>query len=233
MEQSFFVCIFENMLLYDSHTHHNHLEDVLAIENWILKANEPVSLNKDKLYSIGFHPWFIQDGLSEDLFETLENLIHLPNVKAIGECGLDKSIALDFGIQELWFKKQIELSEKFGLPLIIHSVRAYSELLAIKKQLKVQQKWIFHGFNSSWSMAQQSIISSCFLSFGANILKKSDKLNKVLVNCPSEFLLIESDEKPERLLEIYRYIAALRKIDLDELIFIQKSNFTNVYNIQK
>ena len=39
---------------------------------------------------------------------------------ALGECGLDKITASDFELQKEVFKKQIQLSEKYKKPLIIH-----------------------------------------------------------------------------------------------------------------
>lgn len=54
-------------------------------------------------------------------------------VWAIGECGLDKYSQVDFDIQKQYFIKQIELSELTHKPLIIHCVKAYNELLNLKK----------------------------------------------------------------------------------------------------
>ena len=87
-------------------------------------------------------------------------------VWAIGECGLDKYSQVDFDIQKQYFIKQIKLSELTHKPLIIHCVKAYNELLNLKKIYKPTQPWLIHGFRKNKNVAEQLIKAGCFLSFG-------------------------------------------------------------------
>ena len=65
---------------------------------------------------------------------------------AVGEAGFDKLTAAPMELQVRMFEKQVELSEKYRLPLIIHCVKAMDELLAVRKKLNPAQPWIWHGF---------------------------------------------------------------------------------------
>ena len=53
------------------------------------------------------------------------------------------------------FKEQVKLSEKLGLPLIIHCVKAMDELLAVKKEFRPQQAWIWHGFRGKTGISYE------------------------------------------------------------------------------
>ena len=68
----------------------------------------------------------------EESYHRLEEAISNEKVIMIGECGLDKVWGPTLDIQEASFRRHIELSEKHQKPLIIHCVKAYNEIIAIK-----------------------------------------------------------------------------------------------------
>ena len=83
--------------------------------------------------SLGIHPWHISDKWRDDL-AAITILAKEDNVVAIGECGLDalKSPA-QIEVQEEIFKAHIQLSEALQKPLIIHCVKAFDRLIALRK----------------------------------------------------------------------------------------------------
>ena len=115
------------------HSHQIHSEQqVLAIHN--LFAHEPVP--EEGLFSIGWHPWYLNDFETTEIFKVLEEKAVLSQIVAIGETGLDKAITIDWNKQTDVFRFHVEIANKLQKPLIIHCVRAYSELIKFKKEFK-------------------------------------------------------------------------------------------------
>jgi TatD DNase family protein len=44
------------------------------------------------------------------------------NCLAVGECGLDKRIAIPIELQQLVFEKQLVLAQKYNKPVVLHCV---------------------------------------------------------------------------------------------------------------
>ena len=113
------------MKLFDTHTHH------LRHDAWVNRAPGDI-LEPGYTYSVGVHPW---DAGSFDL-RALEEAARHDCVKAIGETGLDTLRGPSLDIQESVFREHVRLSEMFGKPLIIHCVKAFDRLMALKKEIK-------------------------------------------------------------------------------------------------
>ena len=62
-------------------------------------------------YSIGIHPWYIDENRLENDLKTIEEKLQLSECLALGECGLDKRIEIPLALQIEVFEKQIELAE--------------------------------------------------------------------------------------------------------------------------
>jgi TatD DNase family protein len=91
----------------------------------------------------------------------------LPDVVAIGETGLDKPAPVSMKLQEELFLFQIELAEKNRKPLIIHCVKAWPELIAIRKRFTSSGiPWIIHGFRGNGELARQLLRFGFALSLG-------------------------------------------------------------------
>lgn len=160
-----------DMKYYDIHTHRMPSGDeVSAIVNIMIgTAGEiPAPANPDRLplyCSCGIHPWYIGD--SSKQFDTLKRLASRPDYVAIGEAGLDKRQGAPMRIQLTLFEAQARLAEEMGKPLLIHSVKAWPELIAAKKRLSPAQPWIVHGFRGNGTLAVQLLDQGFRLSFGA------------------------------------------------------------------
>ena len=131
--------------------------------------------------SAGLHPWYLSvetfDAASDWLLEQAQS----PQVIAIGEAGLDKLISPPWALQLAAFQRCVEISETTQKPLLIHCVRAFNEIIALKKLAQPQQPWIFHGFNKNQQTADMLLNEGCFLSFGnlrfgaGNIKRRQDQ----------------------------------------------------------
>ena len=117
------------------HTHKfSNLSDVVEVVNqypWEFKASIPN-------YSIGIHPWYIDKNRLQKDLEIIKEKLQLSECLALGECGLDKRIEIPLDLQISVFKKQLEIVKQTKKPIVLHCVAAYDEVIAIKKEMKIE-----------------------------------------------------------------------------------------------
>lgn len=208
----------------DVHTH------TLKESNAIQVYNQPIGDSfQTNLCSVGIHPWHIDVTNINNQLEQLEILLHQQTVIALGECGLDKLIDLPIATQETVFKAQILLAEKHNKPLIIHCVRAFDDLLRIRKEMKITVPMIVHGYNNNKEIAQQLLKSGCYFSFGKALLSHESNASKVISLIPSDKLFLETDSSDTTIENIYTAASSLLKLEIDALKKIISTNFKNVF----
>lgn len=164
----------------------------------------------DDLFSVGIHPWYIPDNLEGSLVE-VARLAGESRCVAIGEIGLDKCVSADWHLQEEIFRRQLALAESMGLPVVIHCVRAWSELLHILKTEKTAVPCIIHGFRGKPDLAWQLLDRGLYLSFGFRYHSCS------LTMCPSDRIFFETDEDSRSVEQLYREAAGLRSVSSEFL----------------
>lgn len=203
-------------IFLDIHTHKSlQQQSVLAIQSLSLSESTFLAMPKTKPISIGIHPWY---GKLEELPKNMKYLNVLArqnNVKLIGECGLDKLKGEAIESQLQMLEVQITLAEELQKPLILHCVKAFDELIALKKRLQPTVPMIIHGFNKKQEMGQQLVNQGFYLSFGAAVLI-SDEVAFALEKMEQPFFL-ETDDAAVDIVEIYTKVAELKKITVDEL----------------
>lgn len=151
-------------MITDIHTH--RLRDQEGVDSR-MSYRVGDTIQTGGLYSIGLHPCYVEDMTDEALQLLREHLsTSRSKVWAIGEAGLDKFSVVDYSLQMYYFREQIRLSEAYALPLVVHCVRSYSEILKLRKELSPRMEWIIHGFRKGEVLARQLIELGCALSFG-------------------------------------------------------------------
>ncbi len=176
--------------------------------------------------SYGIHPWYVNQ-YSSDSLSLLENLIQQENCLAIGECGLDKLSEVAWEKQMTFFEAQILLSEKYQKPLIIHCVKAFQELIVLKRKYQPKQAWILHGFSKS-NVAKQLLAEGFYLSIGANLIT-SEKLQETLKTVPLNRLFLETDDKGIAISDLYCQLSKIKKLDVSELERQLEVNFLKAF----
>ena len=152
-------------------------------------------------------------------------------LKAIGECGLDRMGAGAgwFEIQKDVFKEQIELSEQYSKPLIIHAVRSYPDIISIRKETKSKQPWIIHGFNGNEHSAEQLLRhDGIYLSLGDVLFKNEKRAERLLDIIPSDRLFLETDVAERSIVEVYEKASLLSGVATD---ILRKDIFDNFVKI--
>ena len=116
-------------------------------------------------FSVGIHPWEA-DKADSDTWQRLETMAADSRVAAIGECGLDKLRGPAPDVQMAVFRRQAELAERLGLPLIIHMVGCWDRLLALKREMRPTVPWNCHAFRVNPGLACQPAVRGFSLSLG-------------------------------------------------------------------
>jgi TatD DNase family protein len=212
------------MIFLDVHTHNK-----IASENVFSIVNKyPDASGFTAPFSIGIHPWFInKDKIEEELLSIKEKLKD-KNCFALGECGLDKVAETDFELQKSIFRKQLQLSEKYKKPVIIHCVRSFQEIIELKKELKPTQIWILHGFQKNLQVAKSLLKNEIIVSFGAAVIHHK-KLQNILLEIPLASILLETDASAFCIQDVYKKVAALKNMEVEVLEQKIAQNFKRIF----
>ena len=204
------------MQFLDIHTHDERrdagVERILSIS---LTGDRQQTLPDGRFVSVGLHPWFATlEHLDMD-YNRLACLAKNPEVKLIGECGLDRLKGEKLENQLIILKKQIQLAEALNKPVILHCVRCFDELMTLQKELKPTVPLIVHAFNKHEELGRQLMNKGFYLSFGKAILNADSGAAALLKQIDVFFL--ETDDTGYGIEEIYRTAANLKNTTIDEL----------------
>jgi len=191
------------------------------IQEWVMMnlfaRNFPPEDIDHGYYSVGFHPYNVGKVNEEETLEKVKQATKHPRVYAVGEIGLDKSIEVPFEDQMRIFEKQVEIAESANLPIVLHVVRAFNEIMEFAKSHKPLVSMIIHGYNGSAEMAEDLVKSGFLLSFGESIASEHSKSVEALQKVPVEKLFLETDEGLLDIREIYQAAAEVKGLSVDQL----------------
>ncbi|MGQ7944266.1 TatD family hydrolase [Flavobacterium sp. WC2509] len=213
------------MEFFNLHTHQfTNQETVLELVNQYPKEFD-ASIS---FYSIGIHPWYIDEQRLETDLQIIESKLQEPNCLALGECGLDKRIEIPLALQQTVFEKQLLLAQKYNKPVVIHCVAAFQEVITLKKQLKITVPMLIHGFSKNQQVAKELIDNGFYLSFGKYLLRNPE-LEAVFLAVPNDSFFLETDTVEEGIEAVYDLASRYKKWSMDELKQQINSNFTTVF----
>jgi TatD DNase family protein len=210
------------------HTH-NKKETGKFILN--LFPSDPDTELPGSLFCIGIHPWYITNDDEKRKMNMVRELAQHSSCVAIGETGLDKLTKTDFNVQIAVFRQHIEIAEEVGKPLILHCVKAFNELIKLKRTTGSQVPWIVHGFNSSVQTARQLIIEGFFLSFGKALIYPGSNAHKALAIVPDDYFFLETDDSELSIHDVYAHAARCRNNSLEEIATIIEMNFNKTFKL--
>jgi TatD DNase family protein len=215
----------------DIHTHNPTPEkDALKIIN--APQSYDFSVQSSNLFSLGLHPWYLDKDTIESDFEKLEQNAKNQQVVMIGECGLDRNIDIDLAFQKEIFIRQIQLAERLQKPVIIHCVRAFPEIIAIKKKLNLSVPMIIHGFNNNLQICQQLIKHQFYISLGTALLNPNANASKIIKMIPKEKLFLETDDKNCTISSIFVAASTHVGVEIEILQEIIINNFNRIFRNQ-
>lgn len=215
---------------------------VINCSTCLKDAKEVIELSKKfnnyLLPAIGIHPENIEDTL-----EQIEELIKNNKIYAIGEIGLDyywnKENKEE---QKELFIKQIELANKYNLPIIVHTRDSIQDCLDILKAHK--SKGVIHCFTGSYEMAKEFIKLGFKLGIGGVITFKNSKLSEVVSKIDIKDILLETDSpylspepnrgkqnNPSNVYYVAKKIAEIKNLELEEVVKTTSKTAQNLFDI--
>lgn len=211
----------------DIHSHQGNQFSGLRISNVgkeLLLPDDP-----EGLFTMGIHPWYIDQLTVESALQQISIDAQRKEIVAIGECGIDRLIQTPIKLQEEIFRRQILIAEKTKKPMIIHCVKAFPEIIRIRKEMNAQSPWILHGYNNNEQIGEELIKHGFHLSFGKALLQKGSNAQKMIVKCPVEKLFLETDTGPASIEEIYKAASDLKQIGMEALKNCIQKNFNSLF----
>lgn len=211
--------------IVDIHTHHSAPYPKGIIDICLHRDYTSPELKDGQLYSVGIHPWDTVEEVTEEEWQELERLAADPRVVAIGECGIDLTPHGGPLFRQLQvFKRQIELSEKFGKPIIVHNVKGDDIIIGARKDLKPAQPWAIHGFRRKPEVARMLLRSGCYLSFGPEYNVEALRIT------PKDRILIETDESQTTIEDLMKQVCANYGEDISKDIRRNVGKFLEIEN---
>ena len=202
---------------------HTHVSVHPESEILSLAPEELSTDNRSSYASVGIHPWTLTEENADIQWKALCESIKDKRIVAIGECGLDKLKGPSMELQTAVFKQEAALAEDSSLPLIIHCVKAFNELIQLKKEISPRQSWIIHGFRGKLPLALDCIRHGFYLSIGSHFQENT------LKTIPLDRLFIETDESEESIGSIYQRVAETKGISQQELLEAINKNVREVF----
>lgn len=168
----------------------------------------------------------------EAVLAEIAALAALPQVRAVGETGLD--YYRDNSppqVQREWFRAQIEIAKAAGKALMIHDRDAHEDILQILAQLHPPDHVIFHCFSGDAELAKRCADAGYVMSFAGTVTFQNARgLREAAAVAPPELILVETDapyltpvpnrgrqNAPAQVAHTLRAVAQVKNMDAAEL----------------
>ena len=137
---------------------------------------------------------YFNDKKSLSNIEKIDFLDKSPKIVAVGEIGLDYHYNEDKDMQKDAFNLQINLANKYNLPIVIHTREAVMDTLEILKNNNVKNVGTFHCCPFNRELVKEALKLGFYISFGGTCTFKNAKNAEEIVKMvPDDKFLIETD----------------------------------------
>lgn len=257
------------MILFDTHCHLNVDSFKEDLEETIQRAKEAgverfavvgfdiptiekslqLSSKYPEIYSIiGWHSTEAGN-YTEEIQESLQNLLRNEKVVAMGEMGLDyhwKTSPPE--TQKKVFRQQIAIAKNVQLPIAIHMRDAIEDTYHILREEDVSEiGGIMHSYSGDVTYMKKFLDLGMHISIsGVVTFKKATEVHEVAKAVPLERLLIETDSpylapvpyrgkrnEPSYVRYVCERIAELRGMDADEIARITTENANRLFRLEE
>ncbi|WAU85510.1 TatD family hydrolase [Streptomyces sp. Qhu-G9] len=185
-------------------------------------------------------------GALDEALSEIDRLAALPQVRGVGETGLDHFRTGPEGkdAQERSFRAHIEMAKRHGKALVIHDRDAHADVLRILKEEGAPERTVFHCYSGDAAMAEICARAGYYMSFAGNMtFKNAQPLRDALAVAPLELVLVETDapfltpapyrgrpNAPYLIPVTVRAMAAVRGVDEDVLATAISANTARAFD---
>ena len=198
--------------------------------------------------TVALHPNEAARGAATDkALREIEALAALPQVRGVGETGLDHFRTGPDGhrAQEESFRAHITIAKRAGTALVIHDRDAHDDVVRVLQEEGPPEHVVFHCFSGGAELARTCADRGWVMSFAGPItFSSNDALRKAAVVAPAELLLVETDAPfltpvpyrgrpngPYLVPLTLSALAVVRGQDLDELCAAITANAARVFGL--
>jgi len=194
---------------------------------------------------MGLHPCSVNENYLQEL-EVVEQWLAKRKFAAVGEIGLDFYWDKTFVQQQHdAFRRQVELSLQYELPVIIHTRKAMQETIAVIKQYAAKgAKGIFHCFSGSYEEAREITKLGFCLGIGGVLTYKNSGLAAAIAQIDMQYLVLETDapyltpvpfrgkrNESSYLKYIAEKLAAVKNLSVEEVAAVTTANAEKIFGI--
>lgn len=185
--------------------------------------------------------------VESDTAESLNIVNNNRKIVAIGEIGLDYYWNKENkALQKYAFIKQIELANKYNLPIVIHTREAVDDTIDIlKNKIEATKKGVFHCCPLNRELVKQALKMGFYISFAGPVtFKNSKNANEIIQMVPLDKMVIETDSpylapEPHRgtrndsrnVKYIAEKIANVKEMSLEDIAKITYKNAMKIFEI--
>ena len=226
---------------------------LLCVIGWDVESSRraiEIAHGHEGVYAmVGIHPENL-DGVNDASVLEIAELAKDEKVIAIGEIGLDYhwfKDQKDHENQKRWFREQILLANKIGLPISIHAREALGDTLELLKETKPEHGGVLHCYSGSPEMIGEFAKLGLYFGFDGPITFKNAKTPKESVlACPIERILSETDSpymaptpnrgkrnEPAYIPLIVGEMAKIKGIDPKEMEQKIAENFARLFHVKQ
>ena len=244
-------------MVIDTHCHldeYENLDEIINFDGYMITSGCDNITNKQVLKiiesydnvfgTLGIHPENI-DNVSEKDYEFIEKNINNKKVVAIGEIGLDYYYTNDNKDKQIEvFKRQLNIAQKYKLPVVIHSRDAILDTYNILKEYNL--KGTIHCFSSSLEMAKEFIKLGYKIGVGGVVtFKNGKKLQEIVKNIDLKDILIETDSpylspepfrgkknNPSNVLLVAQKLSEIKQMSIENVLKIVNQNAISEFDLK-
>jgi TatD DNase family protein len=132
---------------------------------------------------------------TDEALDEIARLAGLPDVRAVGETGLDYFRETASPEQQQHsFRRHIAIAKESGKALVIHDRDAHADVLRILREEGPPDRTVFHCYSGDAEMARVCADAGYYLSFAGNMtFKNAQNLRDAIATAPLDLLLVETD----------------------------------------
>jgi TatD DNase family protein len=167
----------------------------LASSRW----SAQVAAEHDEVWAaVALHPNEAgRGGATDEALREVEALASLPQVRAVGETGLDHYRTTDAEgrrAQEQSFRAHIAIAKRTGTALIIHDRDAHDDVVRVLREEGAPERVVFHCFSGDAELARLCADQGWLMSFAGPVTFKANAaLREAARTTPLDLLLVETD----------------------------------------
>jgi len=210
----------------------------------VARAHALAALHPNLYLCVGVHP--SESGrVPEGYLAELEDHAGHARVVAIGETGLD--FYRDYAprdVQEKWFRAQLALADRKGLPVVIHQRSALEDTLSILEEARPAAGGVLHCFDDGPAAVERAHALGFKLGLGGCLTYGHAALEEAVRTAPAEMLVLETDapylepeprslkrNEPALLARVVKRLSELRGWDDNETASITTANALDLFRL--